>query len=177
VSLDKISKSGDIVINSDKALGNGVTDTIQDIVYVVPEHFDPSKTVKIAEQVGKMNALLAESFSEYILIGPGRWGTQDRHLGVPVKWSQVSGVKIMVETALENFNIEPSQGTHFFQNIVSRGIGYIYVSLGSKKNFVDWTWIQKQNVQKEFKFVRHVHLTSPITVRIDGRCGHAMVTR
>ncbi|MDH7507576.1 MAG: hypothetical protein QHH15_07340, partial [Candidatus Thermoplasmatota archaeon] len=79
----------------------------------------------MAEEIGLINKKLNSTSSSYLLIGPGRWGTQDRWLGVPVRWGQISGVRVIVETALENFNIKPSQGTHFFQNMISRGIGYI----------------------------------------------------
>jgi hypothetical protein len=158
-------------------MGNGLTDFIRDIVYVMPDRFDSSKTLDIAEEVGEMNAMLVKSSSQFLLIGPGRWGTQDRWLGVPVKWSHISGVKIIVESALENFNIEPSQGTHFFQNIVARGIGYIYAGLDEKGSFIDWSWLGEQGVRKELRFVRHIHLPSPITVRIDGRKGHAIVEK
>ncbi len=177
IPLAEVDNMDNVLISSDKALGNGIKDSIQDIVYIPPERFDPSKTVEIAEEVGTLNATLQDSSSPYLLIGPGRWGTLDRWLGVPVKWSQISGAQVIVETALEDFNIEPSQGTHFFQNMVSRGIGYIYVAYDSKKSMIDWSWISNQPIEKELEFVRHVHLPESVTVSIDGRCGRAMVTR
>jgi hypothetical protein len=176
ISLDK-NNNDDLLISSDKALGNGVTDSIRDIVYIVPKKFDSSKTIEIAQEVGTMNTKLTESSSPYILIGPGRWGTLDRWLGVPVKWNQISGVSVMVETALEDFNIEPSQGTHFFQNVVARGIGYIYAGIDSQNSYVDWSWMAEQKVQNKLEFVGHIHLHSPITVKIDGRSGHAIVEK
>ena len=86
-------------------------------------------------------------------------------LGIPVKWSQICGVNVMVETALENFNIKPSQGTHFFNNITSRGIGYINVPYNSKENFIDWNWLNKQNKVKELKFAKHIQLKNPLSIR------------
>jgi len=177
ISLERDDHTDNLLISSDTALGNGVTDSIRDIVYVHPEKFDSSKTIEIAEEVGVMNDKLVSSSSPYLLIGPGRWGTQDRWLGVPVRWNHISGVKIMVETALEDFNIDPSQGTHFFQNIVSRGIGYIHTALDSSSSFIDWPWIYDQHTQNELEYVRHVHLSSPCSVMIDGRCGHALVEK
>jgi len=177
ISLEETEGTNHVFIRSKKALGNGMMDFIRDIVYVVPDRFDSSKTVEIAEEVGELNAMLVKSSTQYLLIGPGRWGTQDRWLGVPVKWSQISGVKIMVETALKEFNIDPSQGTHFFQNIVARGIGYIYAALDEKGSFIDWSWLGEQEIRKELRFVRHIQLPSPITVQIDGRNGHAIVEK
>jgi hypothetical protein len=177
VTLEKTNGSKKVLIRSGKALGNGISDSIRDIVYVRPETFDPAKTTEIAEEVAKMNASLTRSSSPYILIGPGRWGTQDRWLGVPVRWSQISGVRVMVETASEDFNIEPSQGTHFFQNIVARGIGYIYVGVGSKTDIVDWEWISGLKTRRELRYVRHVRLPAPLTVKLDGRLGQALVLK
>jgi len=166
-----------VFIHSDKALGNGVIKSVKDIVYVPPETFDSAKTVEIANEVGEMNKILSESSIRYLLIGPGRWGTQDRWLGIPVKWSQISSVSVMVETALENFDIKPSQGTHFFHNITSRGIGYINVPYNSNEYFIDWKWLEQQKPYKELKFVKHVKLHAPLTIKLDGRCGHALIVK
>jgi len=166
-----------VFIHSDKALGNGVIDTIQDIVYVSPESFDASKTIEIADEIGILNKKLVESSSPYILIGPGRWGTQDRWLGVPVRWSQISGARVMVETALENFNIKPSQGTHFFQNIISREIGYINITLNPNESFIDWDWLNNQRSKKELKFVKHIRFPTPLVIKLDGRCSRALIMK
>ncbi len=164
-------------ITSETALGNGIMDSIRDIVYVRPDRFDPAKTLEIAEEVGRLNSQLAGSRSPYLLIGPGRWGTQDRWLGVPVRWSQISGVAVLVETALEDFNVEPSQGTHFFHNIVSRGIGYINTTVNSDTSHIDWPWLQSLEANRSLEYVTHVKLPSPLTVKIDGRCGRAVVEK
>jgi len=167
----------DVFIRSDQALGNGVIDTIKDIVYVPPKSFDSSKTIEIADEVGIINKTLVASSSLFILIGPGRWGTQDRWLGIPVRWSQISGVRVMVETALKNFNIKPSQGTHFFQNIISREIGYINTTFDSQESFIDWEWLENQKTQKELKFIRHIRLSNPLVIKLDGRYGRALVMK
>ncbi len=177
VAIEKNENREKVLIRSDRALGNGIVNSIRDIVFIVPRKFDSSRTIDIAHEVGVMNNMLTESSSPYMLIGPGRWGTLDRWLGVPVKWNQISGVSIMVETALEDFNIEPSQGTHFFQNIVSKGIGYIYTAIDSKSSFIDWSWIENQGTRTELQFVGHVRLPSPLTVKIDGRSGRAIVEK
>ncbi|MDH7517988.1 MAG: PEP/pyruvate-binding domain-containing protein, partial [Candidatus Thermoplasmatota archaeon] len=176
IQLDKI-KQEQIFIRSNRALGNGLIDNIRDIVYIPFESFDSSKTVEMAEEIGVINKKLVASSSPYLLIGPGRWGTQDRWLGVPVRWGQISGVRVIVETALENFNIKPSQGTHFFQNMISRGIGYIDIPLHSKECTIDWSWLDGQTLNEKMKFVNHVHLTFPVIVKIDGRSGHAVIIK
>ena len=113
----------------------------------------------------------------YLLIGPGRWGTQDRWLGIPVIWSGISNVKVMVETALEDFNIKPTQGTHFFQNIVSRGIGYINTTLNPRESTIDWHWLKNQKGKKSLNFVKHIVLKKPLLIKLDGRKGQALVIR
>ena len=177
IGWDKKIAQKQILIRSDKALGNGLIHTIQDVVYVPSDRFDSSKTVEIAEEIGIINKSLMQSASPYILIGPGRWGTQDRWLGIPVRWDQISGVKVIVETALENFNIKPSQGTHFFQNMISRGIGYIDIPLHSENCFVDWEWLDNLKMEKKLNFVSHIHLPSPLHVKLDGRSGRALVMK
>jgi response regulator RpfG family c-di-GMP phosphodiesterase len=174
---DENTNRENVFIHSDKALGNGVVKSIRNIVYVPPETFDPSKTIEIADEIGKMNEILLTSSLPYILIGPGRWGTEDRWLGIPVKWSQISGVRVMVETALEGFNIKPSQGTHFFHNITSRGIGYINVPFKSKDFFIDWKWLDKQKTVNELKFVKHVQLSHHLKIKFDGRSGSALIVK
>ncbi|MCX6666099.1 MAG: hypothetical protein NT038_08615 [Euryarchaeota archaeon] len=166
-----------VFIRSDKALGNGMIHTIQDIVYVPAEHFDSSKTMEIAEEIGLINKQLILTQSPYLLIGPGRWGTQDRWLGIPVRWGQISGARVIIETALEHFNIKPSQGTHFFQNITSRGIGYIDIPLHAEECFVDWDWLKNQKTQKKFRFVHHLRLRAPLHVKLDGRSGRALIMK
>ncbi len=174
---DEDINSKDVFIQSDKALGNGVIDNIQDIVYIPPEKFDYSKTIEIAEEVGEINKKLVKKDLPYVLIGPGRWGTQDRWLGMPVRWRQISGVKILVETALEDFNIKPSQGTHFFQNIISRGIGYINIPFESENSSINWKWLKNQKICRELHFVRHVRLLAPLTIKLDGRSGRALIMK
>jgi hypothetical protein len=162
---DKDINMGNVLIRSNKALGHEIIDSVQNIVYVPPKSFDSSKTIEIAEQIKKINKNLTSE--PYLLIGPGRWGTQDRWLGMPVSWSGISNVKVMVETALKEFNIKPTQGTHFFQNIISKGIGYINTTLNPQESFIDW----------ELQFVKHIRLSSPLTIKLDGRRGRALILK
>lgn len=165
----------DVIMHSNKSLGNGIIDNVYDIVFIPPETFDSTKTVQIAEEIGNINKDLADS--QYILIGPGRWGSQDRFLGIPVLWSEISNAKVIVETALEDFNIKPSQGTHFFQNIISQAIGYINITLNKEESMIDWNWLNSMEMEKEFKFVKHIRLSYPLDIKLDGRTGRAIITK
>jgi len=152
-------------------------DSIRDIVFIPSVGFDSSKTIEMAEEIGVINKKMVSSSSPYLLIGPGRWGTQDRWLGIPVRWGQISGVRAIVETALENFNISPSQGTHFFQNMISRGIGYIDIPLNSKECLIDWSWLEEQSLNEKMNYVHHIRLSSPLIIKLDGRLGQAVVIK
>jgi CheY-like chemotaxis protein len=164
-----------ILIKSNESLGNGVITDIRDIIYVVPGNFDSSKTVEIAREIGLINKNLKKT--PYILIGPGRWGTKDRWLGIPVYWSEISNVRLMVETALEDYNIKPSQGTHFLQNIVSRGIGYVNIALNKKESSLDWNWLKEQKAKQCLNFTKHIRLQKPLTIKLDGRNGRAIILK
>jgi hypothetical protein len=170
-------KAQDIFIGSKKSLGNGMMKNIQDIVYIPSDIFDSSKTVEIAAEIDSINKKLVNQGLSYVLIGPGRWGTQDRFLGVPVRWSQISAVKVLVETSLKNYNIKPSQGTHFFHNITSRGVAYINVAYKSDDSFIDWKWLESQKQVSSLQYVKHVHLSSPLTIKLDGKKGYAILKK
>ncbi|HSL61902.1 MAG TPA: PEP/pyruvate-binding domain-containing protein [Desulfotignum sp.] len=131
------------VCYSAHSLGNGEYKNIHDLVYVDPEHFDPAKTVETAREINKINALFNENQKKYVLIGPGRWGSSDRWLGIPVAWNDISNVGVMVETTIESIKADPSQGSHFFQNITSLGIAYITVS-DKGADFIDYDFFKCQ---------------------------------
>jgi CheY-like chemotaxis protein len=162
---------------SDRVLGNGVSQTIRDIVFVKPAEFDAARSPQIAAEVGKHNSRLLEAGTPYLLIGPGRWGSTDPWLGIPVKWGQISGVKVVVEASLPNMNVDPSQGSHFFQNMTSLRIGYFTVPIDRAHGFIDWPWLEGQPVAYETAFVKHVSLPRPITVMIDGRKSRGVILR
>ena len=153
---------------SSQALGNGKNEKIADIVYVKPDAFQLEATLKIAEEVGMLNAGLLREKRPYLLVGPGRWGSADRWLGIPVQWRNISGVGAIVELRNEKIKADPSQGSHFFQNITSLGIDYITVTEGSDDYF-DWEWVNAQPATAETTYLRHVRLDRPFTLKIDGR--------
>ena len=159
---------------STQALGNGKNDLIADIVYVKPDDFRPEATVQIAEEIGRINAGLVKEARPYLLIGPGRWGSADRWLGIPVQWHHISGVGAIIELRNEKLKADPSQGSHFFQNITSLGIQYITLTEGSEDHF-DWKWIESFPFIQETSFLRHVRLEKPLLLKIDGRTSRCVI--
>ncbi|MBR1630341.1 MAG: phosphoenolpyruvate synthase [Paludibacteraceae bacterium] len=164
------------LITSDNALGHGVVDNIQDIIFVRPEAFDASKTELMREQVAQLNAQLVALRRPYLLIGPGRWGSSDPWLGIPVKWPDISGARIIVESGLDRYRIEPSQGTHFFQNLTSFGVAYLTVNPYCKQGSVDYDRLNGFAVEHETPYIRHVRTDHPIIAHIDGRSGRAVIS-
>ena len=153
---------------STHALGNFVNRQMRDILFVKPDAFDVSKTVQIAEELGRMNARLVKENRPYLLIGPGRWGTSDRWLGIPVHWADISGVGALIEAVYGDFRVEPSQGSHFFHNITTQGIGYVNISERNDER-IDWAWLRSLPVVEEGVFVVNVRVERPLTMKVDGR--------
>jgi len=159
------------------ALGNGVVDAIRDVVYVHPDRFDVGHTQELAEAVGRLNGRLARAHRPYLLVGPGRWGTADRFLGVPVSWGQVSAARVIVELALADGHIEPSQGTHFFHNITSLRIGYFSLDARQQGQEIDLDYLEGLEAVDEEGALRHVELPAEAEAWIDGRSGEGVVVR
>ena len=156
-----------VLVASETTLGNGILDTVRDIVYVKPETFNPGLTGRIAEELETINRRLLASDSPYLLIGFGRWGSSDPMGGVPVKFGQISGAKAIVETTLPNMGSMPSQGSHFFHNITSFQVFYFSVDhLDGYR--IDWDWLKKQRVVAETDLVRHVRTETPLRIEVDG---------
>ncbi|MBU0641200.1 MAG: histidine kinase [Planctomycetes bacterium] len=166
-----------LLCHSPQALGNGVVDTIRDVIYVKPERFDTARTLTIANEVGELNDALQAEHRHCVLIGPGRWGSTNKWLGIPVQWSQISTARVIVETTLEDFAPDPSQGSHFFHNLTCFGIAYLTVNPQTGQGFIDWAWLQQQPVARETEFVCHVHLAEPLEARLDGRTSVAAVLK
>ncbi len=164
-----------VLLSSETVLGNGVLDTILDVVFVHPERFDTLKTREIAAEIEPVNRRLVEAKTPYLLIGFGRWGTTDPPAGIPVDFGQISGAKVIVEAALPNLNITMSQGSHFFHNVTSFKIFYFSIPHGSEYR-IDWEWLMKQRTVSETHFVRHVALDEPLCAKVDGRSGRGVIT-
>jgi len=166
-----------LLVQSSKALGHSSFSGIRDIVYVRADRFDNLKTMDIAREVGEINTELARDDTPFLLLGIGRWGTADRFLGIPVSWDQIHGARVIVEAGTEDFNIEPSHGTHFFMNITSFQIGYMSVDPSKEGNFIDWDWLEEQKPLRELKYVRHLRFDDPLEVLIDGYTQQAVVIK
>jgi CheY-like chemotaxis protein len=159
---------------STTALGNGSSKDITDIVYVEPDTFDPARTVEIAAEIGRINKKLVQEKRKYLLIGPGRWGSADRWLGIPVSWHDISGVGAIIETTTANLKADPSQGSHFFHNITSLGIGYLTTN-HNNGDFIDWQWLRSLPAAAETTYLNHARLENPLTIKIDGKKSRAVI--
>lgn len=155
-----------------QAMGNGLDRSLADIIYVNPEGLDPARTPQTARRISDLNARLVAAGRKYLLAGPGRWGSQDHWLGIPVKWADINGVGAIVETMSETLKAEPSQGAHFFHNLASLDISYLCVTERPPDRF-DWQWLTAQPIHHQSDNVAHVKLNSPLVIKVDGRtsCG------
>lgn len=165
----------DAIVSSESVLGNGTSGGIHDVIYVRPDRFDARDSRRIAAEVAQRNVEAVRAGAPYVLIGFGRWGTADPWLGIPVTWPQVAGARAIVEATLPGFSVEPSQGSHFFHNISSAGVGYF--SVGASRGRIDWNWLEAQPVIHDGAFVRHVRTPVPLRVKIDGRSGRGVIIR
>ena len=170
VNLEELKKEN-LVAQSAMTLGNGCIEDVFDLIYVKPETFNSLKTREIAEQIGELNLRLKRENRRYLLLGPGRWGSSDPMLGIPVKWDHISNSKVIVEADYEGFSVDPSYGTHFFHNVTSLGIGYFTINSYSKEGFINWPWLKSREVFCELPDVKHLRLSSPLDIRIDGSQG------
>ena len=169
-------KGESVLAASQKALGNGIISDLEDIVYIPPEIFNAKDTRTIAFEIGQINEQLTAEGRKYLLIGFGRWGSSDPWLGIPVVWSQITGSAVIIEATLPNMNVELSQGSHFFHNLISFKICYIMVAhTGSTP--IDWAWLERQEEKSRTRFVRHVRLQKPLTVKVDGRSGRGVILK
>ena len=169
------TETSDALIYGESALGIGQMADIADIVYVKTEKFSSLATEKIADELLALNARLRDEKRPYILVGPGRWGSSDPYLGVPVKWSHISEAKVIVECGIENFDVEPSQGTHFFQNVTSLGVGYLTINPFRGDGIFRQARLDAREALYEGEYLRLVRFDRPLWVCIDGRSDRGMV--
>ena len=168
-------KNEDTILYAESALGSGKYDKLVDFVYVKPQSFDKARTEEIALAVEEINKQFEEGNNKYILVGPGRWGSSDPWLGIPVTWTQISAAKIMVESGLDDFRIDPSQGTHFFQNLTSFKVGYLTLNPFINDGFFDVDYLDKQEAVCENEFLRHIKFEKPLKIIIDGKHNKAVI--
>ncbi|MFO7735474.1 MAG: PEP/pyruvate-binding domain-containing protein [bacterium] len=168
--------SENLILYTEKAMGHGLINDIKDIVYVKPSAFDKMKTRDILVEVREINKKLKEDDSFCMLIGPGRWGSRDPFLGIPVKWNDISQARAIVEAGIEGFTVDASLGSHFFHNITSMNIGYFTVPHKSDKSFIDWDYLDSVEAVNEGKYVRHLRFESSYRLIMNGREGRAVVS-
>ncbi|MDQ1297372.1 MAG: hypothetical protein QG611_1354, partial [Bacteroidota bacterium] len=169
-------KSEDLVLESQKCMGNGIIEDISDVIYIEPEGFNNLLTDQMAEEIDKINEKMLRENRWYVLVGPGRWGSKDRFLGIPVVWPQISNAKIIVEVDLPDYHHDASLGSHFFHNIIAMNVGYLSVKQGALNGRIDWHKLEKQKVIEKGKFFRHVRFAKPLLIRMDGKKGLAVIT-
>jgi hypothetical protein len=164
----------DIVIRARNVLGNGVSEEIQDVVYVDRALFEERGSAQVASDVARLNRRLRESATPYMLVGFGRWGSVDRFLGIPVDWSMISGARSIVELPLPHMVVDPSQGSHFFHNVVSFGLSYFHL-LPQYDGRLDWEWLESFEARDREGACVHVRLPSPLQIKVDGESGLGLV--
>jgi len=168
-NLDKTDMD-DTVLFSRNALGNGISSDVHDVIYVKTDAFSASNNMLIAREIESLNSRFVTDGNNYVLVGPGRWGSSDPWLGIPVKWPHISQARVIVESGMENYRIEPSQGTHFFQNLTSFGVGYFTVNpFLENDGFFDENFLNQQPAIHETKFIRQVRFDQPMCIKINGK--------
>ena len=161
----------DCLLRSHNSLGHGISEDVADVVYVkYDDHFSAMNNFYVADDIERINRKFLADGKNYVLIGPGRWGSSDHYLGVPVKWPHISAARVIVEVALKNYNIDPSQGTHFFQNLTSFGVGYFTVDTNTEEGgFVNKEMLDAMPAVEETQYVRHVRFDRPLRILMDGK--------
>jgi hypothetical protein len=175
VEMDKVKKEN-ILLYSEKGMGNGLIRNIRDVLFIDKEHFDKRYTEEMAMEISKQNDAFLARKTPYLLIGPGRWGTRDKWIGIPVNWPQISQAKVIVETSLEDFPLDASSGSHFFHNVTSMNVGYFTVQPELSNSFINWDILYKQEVVSEGKFYKHIRFAEPLAVRMDGKKRISVIT-
>ena len=159
----------DTILSSTSVLGHGIVTDMQDIIYVKTGAFNSANNQLIAYDIEKMNRGFTAEEKNYVLVGPGRWGSSDSWLGIPVKWPHISNARVIVECGLENYRVDPSQGTHFFQNLTSFGVGYFTINPFKGDGWFDEEYLNSLPAVEETEYLRHVHFDKPIVIKMDGK--------
>lgn len=168
VKVEKPDKNRTILY-TESSLGNGEIEDIRDIIYIDVNHFNKLETLEMVKEIEMLNHMMTKENRKYILIGPGRWGTRDQYLGLPVVWSQISNAKVIVEISLENYPLDSSLGSHFFHNVTSMNIGYLSVLDSSNTDFINWNILDKQKVIHHTKYFKHIQFKKPLSILMNGK--------
>jgi hypothetical protein len=168
IDMDRIDRQK-ILLYAEKSMGNGKIENIRDLVYVKPGNFDRTNTDRVVPEIDSLNAEMVRNRKNYMLIGPGRWGSRDRFIGIPVAWPQICNARVIVETSLPDYPLEASLGSHFFHNVTSMNVGYLSVHHDSDVDYIDWDKIKEQPVIRDRKYITHVAFNEPLTIVMDGK--------
>ncbi len=174
VDFNKFDENN-ILLKTSKSMGNGKIDSIYDVVYLVPEHFNNMQTEQMAKEIETINHDFIQQRRKYILMGPGRWGSRDKFIGVPVVWSQISAAKVIVEIELPNFPLDASLGSHFFHNITAMNVGYFSIKQGNDLDRINWEKLNTMELISETQYVRHVRSNIPLSIYMDGSKQQAVI--
>ena len=158
-------------------LGNGIVKNIHDIIFIDRDRFDRSRSRIVANEISVLNSKLLDEKRPFLLIGVGRWGTLDPWLGIPVTWDQISGARAIIETDFKDFDVEPSQGSHFFHNLNSFMVGYFTVRSKDKKSYLDWQWLQEREPIMELQYTKLLRFKKPIVIKMDGKKGRGVILK
>jgi hypothetical protein len=164
-----------LLCQSAQVLGHGRIDGLRNVVVVDFHRFERARSHEVAQSVAAFNAKLSDSSTPYVLIGVGRWGSNEPWLGIPVAWDQISGARVIVESGFRDFRVTPSQGSHFFQNLTAFQIGYFTVNPDAGEGFIDWEWLNAQPAFREDGCVRHLQFKAPFSVIMNGKTGEGYI--
>lgn len=167
IDINAMDKSK-MLLFTRSSLGNGEVKGISDVIYIDREKFSKLKTLEMVNEIEYLNNIMVNENRNYVLIGPGRWGTRDQFLGIPVIWTQISNAKVIVEVSLENYPLDSSLGSHFFHNVTSMNIGYFSIQHRSSSDFILWEELEKQKVIATTTYFKHVRFEKPFTILMDG---------
>ena len=167
----------EILLFSGKSMGNGKLDNVSDIIYARLENFHKMRTIEMAAEIEKLNTTMLKQGRKYVLIGPGRWGTRDRFIGIPVTWPQISNAAVIIEMSIEGFPLDASLGSHFFHNLTSMNVGYFSINHTNPDDFIKMDMLLEGEIMEETFFFRHVRFSSPLQILMDGRKGVAVILK
>ncbi|MBS2210457.1 pyruvate, phosphate dikinase [Carboxylicivirga mesophila] len=175
INMERIN-TDEIILQSEQSMGNGKNKTITDIIYIDSARFDKAKTRDMASEIERLNAKMKQENRHYILMGPGRWGTRDPWIGIPVNWTQISNAKMIVETDLDDFPLEASCGSHFFHNVTTMQVGYCSVVKSELASFIKWDVLKGAREIEQTTYFRHIRFDKPLVMRMDGKKRKAIIT-
>ncbi len=174
INIDAVDNNR-LLLYSENGMGNGRITGIYDVIYVDLDTFDKLKTEAIRDEIDELNSMMANENRKYILIGPGRWGTRDRFIGIPVSWSQISNARIIVEMSMSDFPLDASLGSHFFHNVISMNVGYFSVKHNDLIEYINWEKLNHTTLVTRKKYIKHVRFDKPLEVIMDGKKRHSLI--